>query len=114
MRRVSSGLSGDIPEIFTGTSLPATSTTGKLPGEKMRSLAFSDVLSIASRSAGMGTVFGSDVGLVWAGAVAVCTRSPVLWWLEVEQGRKLHVERQKQHNGETQNGRLSGTLSLLR
>src|SRR5580704_14209800 len=59
MRRVSSGVSGGIPEILTATSFPDISTTGWLPGERIRSLTLVETLSIASNKAGVGTAFAS-------------------------------------------------------
>src|SRR6266436_7366293 len=58
MRRVSSGESVDIPSTCTGTRCPYTSTWGARPGEKIRSLTFSDARNIALRSAWVGTAPG--------------------------------------------------------
>ena len=57
MRRVSSGVSGPIPEILTGDNWPESSTMGKLPGERMRSLTLLSTPSMANNSAGVGTGF---------------------------------------------------------
>src|SRR5580704_7402921 len=74
MRRVSSGVSGAMPEILTGTSLPDTSTTGWLPGDMIKSLTLTDAFSMASNKAGVGTGFGSAVTGAGAGLAAVSTR----------------------------------------
>ena len=67
MRRVSSGVNGPIPEILTGDNLPESSTMGKLPGDRMRSLTLLETPSMASNRAGVGT--GFDVGTTGVGAV---------------------------------------------
>ena len=54
MRRVSSGASICNPGIFTGTNWPFTSTWGKLPREKIRSLTRFETWSIAKSNAGVG------------------------------------------------------------
>src|ERR1700692_4585859 len=69
MRRVSSGVNGAIPEILTGVNLPESSTIGKLPGDRIKSLTLVETLSMASNRAGVGTGLetdGTGVGAVWA------------------------------------------------
>src|SRR5580698_5538443 len=71
MRRVSSGVNGVIPEIFTGVNFPESSTIGKLPGDRMRSLTFVETPSIASNRAGIGIGFdagATGVKAFWAAA----------------------------------------------
>src|SRR5580700_7110331 len=67
MRKVSSGVSGGIPDILTGVSLPESSTIGKLPGDRMRSLTLLETPSIASNRDGVGT--GLDTGPTGVGAL---------------------------------------------
>src|SRR5258706_1986443 len=66
MRRVSSGVNGAIPEILTGVNLPESSTMGKLPGERIRSLTLLETPSMASNRAGVG--MGLDAGATGVGA----------------------------------------------
>jgi hypothetical protein len=83
MRRVSSGVNGAIPEILTGVNLLESSTIGKLPGDRIRSLTLLETLSIASNRAGVGTGLetgGAGVGAVWA---AVSTMKPFLMLKEI-------------------------------
>src|SRR6516164_9690032 len=61
MRRVSSAVRAERPSIFTGTSWPSTSTWGGLPGEKIRSLTFSEARNIAASNAWVGTAPGGWV-----------------------------------------------------
>src|SRR5579863_1623077 len=97
MRRVSSGVRGGIPEILTGTSLPDSSTTGKLPGERIRSLTLADTLSMVNKSAGVGIGLASGLGAegTAAGLAAVSN------WIPFRGQRRrtiqgLHAERQIQ------------------
>jgi hypothetical protein len=53
------------PGIFTGTSCPLTSTCGKLPGEKIRSLTRVETWSISKSNAGV-EMAGLDAALVLA------------------------------------------------
>ncbi len=54
IRLVSSGDRNWSCGIGTGTNLPLTSTCGRLPGEKIRSLTRSETCSIANNNAGVG------------------------------------------------------------
>ena len=72
MRRVSSGVNGGMPGILTGVNFPESSTMGKLPGDKIRSLTLLDTPSMASNTAGVGIGLAANttgVGAFW-GAVA--------------------------------------------
>src|ERR1700693_4805958 len=73
MRRVSSGVNGAIPEILTGVNLPESSTIGKLPGDRIRSLTLLETLSMASNRAGVGTGLETDGTAVGAVLAAVST-----------------------------------------
>src|ERR1700680_2611745 len=73
MRRVSSGVNGAIPEILTGVNLPESSTIGKLPGDRIRSLTLLETLSMASNRAGVGTGLETDGTGVGAVLAAVST-----------------------------------------
>src|ERR1035438_5742182 len=71
MRRVSSGVNGVIPEILTGVNFPESSTIGKLPGDRMRSLTLVETPSIASNRAGIGIgldASATGVKAFWAAA----------------------------------------------
>lgn len=70
MRRGSSGQSGDDPVIFTGTNWPLTSTCGRLPGEKIKSLTRLDAFNIVESKAAAGIA-------ALPGAVGVATLAEV-------------------------------------
>ena len=72
MRHVSSGHRACNPWIRTGTNWPFTSTRGRLPGEKIRSLTRGATWSIANNNAGVGMVsLGAAVALAAGGVGSV-------------------------------------------
>src|ERR1700688_5036078 len=73
MRRVSSGVNGAMPEILTGGNLPESSTIGKLPGDRIRSLTLLETLSMASNRTGVGIGLETDGTGVGAVLAAVST-----------------------------------------
>src|SRR5271166_777171 len=76
IRRVSSGVNGAIPEILTGVNSPESSTAGKLPGDRIRSLTLPETPSMASNNAGVGT--GLDAGSTGVGALLAAVSTSVI------------------------------------